>query len=373
MTNSLENNNLNLTSREIDVFDFLIQGMPNKEIAMQLSISEKTIEKHITSIYKKLDVTNRSEAIIWAINHSRVFPTQGKSRAFPHRKISNTSLESPMNSQSFWERRVSMKTQDWFISLVAGVLLGVLSIGAGIPRMLSETRTVQATSEVDEIRLLLLNSHTKWSTASGEAEIIWYDPKGSSDTQTYISEFKIYQPLSAYVNVSNQDSPGFNDGELWISDGQKAYRLDKEAKTYTEGYLPKFANDLSILPRDLSQVSTDTVYNHPFSLLIPSPVKEYLYPEWFAQGNLSSAYTLEGEDSYLGRKVWILRLTNHTSQYTAWVDQETGIILKYLQEEDGRKFVEAHFTILEIDQILDTNSFSPPQDYRPATQFESGQ
>ncbi len=372
MTNSLENDNFNLTPRETDVFNFLIQGMPNKEIAMRLSISEKTIEKHITSIYKKLGVTNRSEAIIWTINHSRDFPTQEKSRAFPHSKISNTSLASPMNPKSFWERRISMKMQDWFISLVAGVLLGILSIGVGIPRMLAETQTAQATSEVDEIRLLLLNSHTKWSTASGEAEIIWYDPKGGSGTQTYISEFKIYQPLSAYVNVSNQDSPGFNDGELWISDGQKTYRLDKEAKTYTEGYLPKFANDLSVLPRDLSQVSTDTVYNHPFSLLIPSPVKEYLYPEWFAQGNPSSAYTLKGEDSYLGKRVWILTLINGTSQSTAWIDQKTGIILRYLQEENGQKFVEAHFTLLEMDKEFDANTFGVPPDYHSTTQLEPG-
>ncbi|MDI6869438.1 MAG: helix-turn-helix transcriptional regulator [Coprothermobacterota bacterium] len=53
-----------LTKREKTVLDQLLQGKSNKEIAMVLGVSEKTVEKHLTSIYHKLDVSGRAEAIV---------------------------------------------------------------------------------------------------------------------------------------------------------------------------------------------------------------------------------------------------------------------------------------------------------------------
>ncbi len=108
--------------------------------------------------------------------------------------------------------------------------------------------------------------------------------------------------------------------------------------------------------------------NHPFSLLIPAPVKEYLYPEWFAQGNPTSAYALIGEDKLLGRNAWIVNLKYKTGQATAWIDQSTGIILKYSQEENGRKFVDASFTSLELDMSIDASVFRIPVGYSSSGQ-----
>jgi NarL family two-component system response regulator YdfI len=52
-----------LTRREIDVLELLAQGMPNKEIARRLIISEHTVKYHISSIYSKFGVNNRTEAV----------------------------------------------------------------------------------------------------------------------------------------------------------------------------------------------------------------------------------------------------------------------------------------------------------------------
>lgn len=52
-----------LTPREIEVLDLLAQGLPNKQIARQLVISEHTVKFHVSSIYTKLGVTNRTEAV----------------------------------------------------------------------------------------------------------------------------------------------------------------------------------------------------------------------------------------------------------------------------------------------------------------------
>ncbi|MBW8010350.1 MAG: response regulator transcription factor [Chloroflexi bacterium] len=52
-----------LTDRESEVLELLAQGLANKQIALELGISEHTIKFHISSIYTKLGVTNRIEAV----------------------------------------------------------------------------------------------------------------------------------------------------------------------------------------------------------------------------------------------------------------------------------------------------------------------
>jgi DNA-binding NarL/FixJ family response regulator len=52
-----------LTERELEVLKLLAQGMPNKEIAAHLVISERTAKFHVSSIMSKLGATNRTEAV----------------------------------------------------------------------------------------------------------------------------------------------------------------------------------------------------------------------------------------------------------------------------------------------------------------------
>jgi DNA-binding NarL/FixJ family response regulator len=55
-----------LTEREVEVLSLLAQGMPNKEIASHLTISERTAKFHVSSIMSKLGATNRTEAVALA-------------------------------------------------------------------------------------------------------------------------------------------------------------------------------------------------------------------------------------------------------------------------------------------------------------------
>jgi NarL family two-component system response regulator LiaR len=55
-----------LTEREREVLSLLAQGMPNKEIASHLIISERTVKFHVSSIMSKLGATNRTEAVALA-------------------------------------------------------------------------------------------------------------------------------------------------------------------------------------------------------------------------------------------------------------------------------------------------------------------
>lgn len=53
-----------LTKRKREVFALLMQGAPTKMIAHQLGISPKTVEKHLTSIYRKYGVSSRVDLLV---------------------------------------------------------------------------------------------------------------------------------------------------------------------------------------------------------------------------------------------------------------------------------------------------------------------
>lgn len=62
----------NLTNREIEVLKHLSLGMYNKEIALKLEISERTVKNHISSIFKKIGVSDRTQAAVFAIRNELV-------------------------------------------------------------------------------------------------------------------------------------------------------------------------------------------------------------------------------------------------------------------------------------------------------------
>lgn len=60
------------TPREQDVLRLVVQGKTNMEIGMVLGISEKTVEKHLDSIFRKMGVVSRVEAAVMAIRENYV-------------------------------------------------------------------------------------------------------------------------------------------------------------------------------------------------------------------------------------------------------------------------------------------------------------
>ncbi len=58
-----------LTKRELEVLIQVANGMFNKEIAISLNISERTVKNHISNIFKKIDVSDRTQAAVFAIKN----------------------------------------------------------------------------------------------------------------------------------------------------------------------------------------------------------------------------------------------------------------------------------------------------------------
>lgn len=61
-----------LTKREIEILTQVAGGMFNKEIANNLNISERTVKNHISNIFKKIDVSDRTQAAVFAIKNNVV-------------------------------------------------------------------------------------------------------------------------------------------------------------------------------------------------------------------------------------------------------------------------------------------------------------
>jgi DNA-binding NarL/FixJ family response regulator len=58
-----------LTARERDVLALVIGGNSNKQIARRLGITEKTVKGHLTNLFQRIGVTDRTQAALWAERH----------------------------------------------------------------------------------------------------------------------------------------------------------------------------------------------------------------------------------------------------------------------------------------------------------------
>jgi DNA-binding NarL/FixJ family response regulator len=65
-----------LTPRERDVLELVIAGHPNKQIARRLGISEKTVKGHLTNVFQRIGVADRTQAALWA-ERTGIFRGQG--------------------------------------------------------------------------------------------------------------------------------------------------------------------------------------------------------------------------------------------------------------------------------------------------------
>ncbi|MGV8025862.1 MAG: helix-turn-helix transcriptional regulator [Anaerolineaceae bacterium] len=122
-------NNLDIFSeREKEVLDLLIQGKSNKQIALHLGVSNRTIEYHLSNIYSKLGVRSRAEAILILMKD-----TSSKSEDVVKDNPLRESAVLPVNKSTYNEKkskspqRILMKKRPYFI---AGLGLLIIALVA---------------------------------------------------------------------------------------------------------------------------------------------------------------------------------------------------------------------------------------------------
>ena len=59
-----------LTPREQEILNYMTLGLTNEQIAQKACVSITTVKAHLKSIYKKLGITNRIQAVIYAFKNS---------------------------------------------------------------------------------------------------------------------------------------------------------------------------------------------------------------------------------------------------------------------------------------------------------------
>ncbi|MGI6434118.1 MAG: response regulator [Syntrophomonadaceae bacterium] len=76
--NEKKEDEIKLTKREKDVLNLLVKGNSNKDMADTLFISEKTVKNHLTSIFRKLNVKDRTQAAVYALRNDIVVDEEGE-------------------------------------------------------------------------------------------------------------------------------------------------------------------------------------------------------------------------------------------------------------------------------------------------------
>lgn len=63
-----------LSPRETEVLRLVVEGLLNKQIAQRLGVTERTVKAHLTSVYQRIGVADRTQAALWAQRHGLVDP-----------------------------------------------------------------------------------------------------------------------------------------------------------------------------------------------------------------------------------------------------------------------------------------------------------
>jgi NarL family two-component system response regulator LiaR len=58
-----------LSPREVELLQLIAQGLSNEEIAELMSVSVNSVKSYIRSAYRKIGVTRRTQAVLWALSH----------------------------------------------------------------------------------------------------------------------------------------------------------------------------------------------------------------------------------------------------------------------------------------------------------------
>jgi DNA-binding CsgD family transcriptional regulator len=142
------------SKREKDTLQCLLQGKSNKQIALELGISERTVEFHLGNIYAKLGVASRSEAIVKLAGSSLWDSTGIKDRHLPEESpVANTISAVDNDHKSFSIRRLLMKNPVYPIGavllLTALILIFVFVQPPAPDTQETPTLTADRTSTVD--------------------------------------------------------------------------------------------------------------------------------------------------------------------------------------------------------------------------------
>ena len=218
--------------------------------------------------------------------------------------------------------------------------------------LLSGCQAARTAPSVNDIRALMLTSHEKWSTLSGETLTTWRPQNG--EAQEVINLFWISHNQARFEMPNSETVLIVNESGVFESyDG---------GRSFSETHHQDTEAMLAMLPGSLAEIEQDTVYRHPLAMWVASPVIDYIFPTGLAQ---RSEYEFGGKESVIGRETWVLTFYGSDNGETRlplakyWVDKELGITLKAEVQGSNGLSEEMVFITMEVNPVIPEETFVP--------------
>lgn len=208
-----------LTEREKNVVALLLQGKSNKQIAQELSVTTRTVEFHISHIYKKLGVSSRAEALI-KLSENHLLETTGASfRESTVEKVRETTENDgkPIIST----RRITMK------KLLPYILVIVSISCLGLFVFLLVYRVGQSGISEQQIGAVQVTSvPTKYvhAQANNPTEVLSTPP--NTPTPTSLTKIPPPTTMIPHTNVAGSMTYDRERGEAVLFGGQQLWKCD---------------------------------------------------------------------------------------------------------------------------------------------------
>lgn len=118
-----------LSKSEQNIFEMLSKGLSNKQIAERVFVHDKTIKFHLTNIYKKLDLKNRSEAIAYFHNnlYKKGEEKVGYVERLPSQKDSELEIKTNNIPQKTQEERIKFVNENFGVSKTINQLQSMMT------------------------------------------------------------------------------------------------------------------------------------------------------------------------------------------------------------------------------------------------------
>lgn len=218
------------------------------------------------------------------------------------------------------------------------------------------TPLLSMASTSDEIRQAMLTSATRWQTLFVDGTVLNFD---QDSNQTYSMRQQVWIDQ---MNFRFRVLSGPVEGESAVfraGDGATILVLD----LVTGGSDSQSMTPLTT-PQYVPPFEPGTVYSNPLWGQIGEPLAQLAFPSDFAQGQ--GTFKPIGMETLLGRTTLVVDWTYDQTEfpsYRAWLDQQTGIMLKKQDfAKGGGEVVQTEMTVdqIAIDVVLDSALFGAP-------------
>ena len=177
-----------LSDREIEVLQLVGQGKSNKEIAVDLNISVNTVKVHIGNIFQKINVTSRTEATLFAIEHG-IIKSPGNQTIEEEQEL--PSAES-QETKTPWQKLISQKR--WLLLLLVLLIITGLYLVIAKPTFLMLRQTPAEIPQQKWVDMASMKEpRSSMAIATFEEKIIVI---AGHSNRGILSSVEIYDPIS---------------------------------------------------------------------------------------------------------------------------------------------------------------------------------